>query len=269
MRHHNHPNPFLERMRANETACGTFVFSSDPSVTEIIGAAGFDLVVVDTEHATLGVGDLVAHGRAAAAAGISWWVRVGRFEPSEIGRILDAGAQGVVFPHFGLSPELLSQFTESVRYPPMGSRPTCTGTRSASFGIADFPAYVERANSEVLSIGLIEDASVVDRVEDILASSNLDIVMPGGVGDLASSMGLHGQARHPRVVDAIRRVVKAAKDTGRIKVGVYLSDLTAAADFADLSPDFLIYSIDYKVISSAYRHIRQSLAENMRQGGRT
>jgi 2-keto-3-deoxy-L-rhamnonate aldolase RhmA len=257
------PNPFLERMHANGRAFGTFVFSSDPAVTEMLGAAGFELAIVDTEHAPLTIADIVAHGRAATAANISWWVRVGRFDPSEIGKLLDAGAQGIVLPHFGLNADQSEAMIASFRYPPHGTRPTCTGTRAADYGLASFASYVGRANAEVMSVGLIEDASVIERVEELLQDSALDAIMPGGIGDLASSMGLHGQARHPRVVEAIRRVVKAAKATGRIKVGVYLSDLDAAADLVDLEPDFFVYSIDYKVVSSAYRAIRQSLGSRL------
>jgi 2-keto-3-deoxy-L-rhamnonate aldolase RhmA len=253
------PNPFLERINAQKKALGTFIFSTDPALTEIVAGAGFHLAIIDTEHAVLGYADLAAHGRAAAAAGTSWWVRVGRFDGSEIGKILDCGAQGVIFPHYGLDPALSGQMTASLRYPPRGTRPTCTGARAAAYGLGDFSACVEAADREVLSVGLVEDASVVECVEDILAESDLDVVMPGGIGDLASSLGLHGQARHPKVVEAVRRIIVAAKGTGRIKVGVYLSDIDSAADFEDLSPDFYVYSIDYKVISAAFRSVCNGL----------
>src|SRR3954470_16562060 len=114
-------NPFVERVRAGSGAVGTFVFSSDPAITEIIGGAGFDLAIIDTEHATLSFADLVSHGRAAAAVGLSWWVRVGSFNPAEIGKILDTGAQGVVLPHFGLNTEQSRQMAASLRYPPRGT----------------------------------------------------------------------------------------------------------------------------------------------------
>lgn len=102
------PNPFLRRMEQGQRALGTFVFSPDPGHVEVVASAGFDLAVVDLEHAPLHIGDVANHVRAAQAAGLSCWVRVGHTQPSEIGRLLDAGVQGVILPHFGMD----SQATE-------------------------------------------------------------------------------------------------------------------------------------------------------------
>jgi 2-keto-3-deoxy-L-rhamnonate aldolase RhmA len=76
---------------------------------------------------------------------------------------------------------------------------------------------------------------------------------------LASSRGLHGQARHPKVVEAAMRVVKAAKKKPGMKVGVYLSDIASAAQWRDEGVDFFIYSIDFKVLASAYAEMKAGL----------
>ena len=61
-------------------AFGTFVYSPDPAIVELIGAAGFDFVIVDTEHASLGRRDVENLVRAASGRGISAFVRVNRVE---------------------------------------------------------------------------------------------------------------------------------------------------------------------------------------------
>ena len=111
----NPPNPFRDKMARGETAYGTFVFARDPSVTEIVGSAGFDLAIIDTEHAVLGMPEVVDHLRAAQCAGISAWVRVGDYDPAAVGRILDAGAQGIVFPHYGLAPAQAAEGLSALR----------------------------------------------------------------------------------------------------------------------------------------------------------
>jgi 2-keto-3-deoxy-L-rhamnonate aldolase RhmA len=253
------PDPFARRTNASGPALGTFVFSRDPAATEIVGSAGFDFAVIDTEHAPLNASHLADHVRAAESVGVVPWVRVGNYDAAEVGRLLDAGAQCIIFPHFGLNPETAAAALAATRYAPEGSRPTCTGMRGSDYGLADFAAYTREANRAVGRIGLVEDGSVVERIEEVLESCSVDAVMPGGVGDLASSLGLHGQARHPRVVEAAMRVVKAAKRKPGLKVGVYLSDIASAAQWRDEGVDFFIYSIDFKVMASAYAEVTADL----------
>lgn len=262
------PNPMLEKLARREAALGVLVFSSDPAVTEMAGGAGFDLALIDTEHAALGLPDIVAHVRAAQCAGVSCWVRVGRYDTAEIGRVLDAGAQGIMFPHYGLHPEATATLA-AMRYAPTGERPTCTGIRGTAYGITEFAAYATRANREMMAVGLVEDREVVDHIEEVLEQCPLQAVMPGGAGDLASSLGVHGQARHPLVLDAIRRVVTAAKARPQLAVGVYISDVESMADMLALSADFYVFSIDYKILARAFKDIHAAWLDGIRRAALT
>jgi 2-keto-3-deoxy-L-rhamnonate aldolase RhmA len=256
----SHRNPLLTKFASGEAAFGTFVFSRDPAITEIVAAAGFDLAILDTEHAPLAVGDLVDHARAAHAAGVSCWVRVAGYNAAEVGKILDMGVQGILFPHYGMASAEASAALGALRYAPAGNRPTCTGIRACTYGVGSFTDYATRSDREVMSIGLIEDAEVIERIDEVIGTCELTAVMPGGGGDLATSLGLPGQGNHPRVMAAARRVVETAKRKPGLKVGVYISDLAAAKEWRAMGADFLIYSIDYKVISKAFVDIRQSLS---------
>jgi len=259
------PNPMLAKISRREPALGTLVFSSDPAVTEMAGSAGFDLALIDMEHAPLGLRDVVAHVRAAQCAGVSCWVRVGRYDSAEIGRILDAGAQGIVFPHYGLHPEARAALG-AMRYAPDGDRPTCTGIRGAAYGNSDFAAYASRANRDVIAVGLIEDSDVVEHIDRALDDCPFQAVMPGGAGDLASSLGVHGQARHPLVLGAIRRVVAAAKARPRLTVGVYISDLESMEEMLALSADFYLFSIDYKILARAFKDVHSAWLSRVTKG---
>ena len=78
---------FRDRIRAGDTLLGGFVFSSDPNITEIYAAAGFDFVIIDLEHT---MGDLqiaAAHLQAARAAGIQASVRIGRSQRHDMPRL--------------------------------------------------------------------------------------------------------------------------------------------------------------------------------------
>lgn len=254
---------FRQKLTNGQVGLGSFVFSSDASHTEILGASGFDLAVVDLEHAPLGIADVVNHVRAADGAGISCWVRVGHPQPNEIGRLLDCGVQGVILPHFGLDPEGTRAALGAFRYAPQGSRGTCTGVRSVAHGLGDFPRYAQASNREAMAIGLVEDAAVVENIEAVLADCELDAVVPGGPGDLATSMGLHGQGNHPKVIAAARRIVEAAKAVPGLKVGVYVVDAEAAAMWRGMGVDFLLCSIDNRILARAYQQLHGSLRSAM------
>jgi 2-keto-3-deoxy-L-rhamnonate aldolase RhmA len=253
-------DPCRQRMARNETAIGTFVFSSDTATTEIVAGAGFDFAVIDLEHAPLTIADVLAHARTADGAGISCWGRVGHAEPPEIGRILDTGIQGLILSHFGRDMAQSRAMLDAFRYPPHGSRGTCSGVRGLRYETDDLNAEIQAANRRACSIGLIEDAQVVERIDEVVALPGLDAVMAGGAGDLSASMGLHGQGNHPQVREAAVRIVRAARERG-LKAGVYIGDLQGAQFWRDVGVDFLAFSIDYKVLAKAYRAIHTGLSE--------
>ena len=252
-------NPIWEKLQKGQRGLGTFVFSPDPCHTEIIRHAGFDLVVIDMEHAPLEIGDVAAHTRAANATGISCWARVGHAEPQQIGRLLDQGIHGIVLPHFGLDMTHTQEVLKAFRYAPDGTRGTCSGVRSVSYGLMPVEKYANTSKAQSMAIGLIEDASVVNNIESVLANCKLDAIVPGGPGDLATSMGFLGQGNHPEVIAAVKRIVLAGKSVPGLKVGIYLIDPKTAGMWIDLGVDFFLCSIDYRVMANAYQAIQKEM----------
>ena len=248
----NFPDPFSNKMDKKHSAIGTFIFSTDCANTEIVAGAGFDFVVVDLEHAPLAVGDILNHVRAAASCDITCWARVGHAEPPEVGRILDTGVQGLILSHFGRDMKQSQDLLDAFQYPPNGTRGTCSGVRGLRYQSDDLPNEILQANARAMSIGLIEDAQVVDRIEEVLSMKGLQAVMAGGAGDLSASMGLHGQGSHPKVLEAGLKIIQSAKKQG-LKAGVYLNDVAAAEYWLDYNLDFYALSIDYKILAQAYR----------------
>ena len=246
-----HESRAIERLRRGEECTGSFTFSPDPAHTEIMGRSGLDFVMIDLEHAPLSGADVVAHVRAAVTVGLSPFVRVRHNDPADVGRLLDMGAQGIMFPHLGLDPDATKRALEALRYNPHGSRPTCSGVRAADYGLASFAEYAERSDDEVVAIGLIEDQEIVERIDEVLEEYDVDVVIPGS-GDLATSLGVHGQHTHPSVVEALERVIEATKASGRARPGMYLTDPAAAPRWRALGVEFFLVSIDYRILANAY-----------------
>lgn len=234
-----------EKLRSGVPVLGSFVFSSDPAVSEIYGDAGFDFCVIDLEHAPNDIPGALQHMRACEARRVDAVIRVGQSTEPDIPRLLDAGAAGIMIPHYGMPRS--SSPVAGLRYPPAGGRPTCTGIRAASYGIEPFTNYVERSNQGVFGIGLVEDQLAVDTIESL--AEDIDCLMPGP-SDLASSLGFHGQFNHPEVVAAVDKVLASAGRAGTA-CGMYVTTPGEVAAWHRKGARLFVMSIDYKILGSA------------------
>jgi 2-keto-3-deoxy-L-rhamnonate aldolase RhmA len=251
------PSELKRRLAGNEMTFGSFVFSPDPAVVEILAHAGYHFAIVDLEHAALGVADAVAHIRAGAAAGIAVLVRVEGPQSRYIVQLLDAGAAGIVLPHFGRDRAASEAAVRAMRYAPAGNRPTCTGTRAASYGLADFAAYAAASDAQILAVGLIEDAEVLLDLPALLAACPLDLVMPGAA-DLSASLGMPGAMTHDLVRGAIGKVLACGRAAG-VPVAVYARHSADLEPWRAPPPNAVVLSIDHRVLANAYRGLREAV----------
>ena len=249
---------FKERLAAAQRQRGTFVFSPDPAITEIVGRAGFDFAIVDREHTALGWREIEAHARAAAAVGLSLLVRLQAPDEREVTHALDLGAEGVVVPHFGLDRAASAACVKAARYAPAGERGTCTGVRANGYGLDDFARMVELANSGAAVVVQIEDATVLEGLDELLAAVPVDAVMPG-LADLSTSLGHPGGFRHPEVLAAADRLFASVGRAG-LPLGFYIANSGEIARWAGRAAAFHVYSIDYKIVAEGYRAAAEALA---------
>ena len=243
-------NKIRQCWQAGQPALGTFIFSTDPATTEIAGLAGLDFAVIDTEHAPLGMAEAADHIRAASGARLATLIRIPELDHGLIGKLLDAGADGIMLAHFGKDPDAARAFGSVLRYAPAGDRPSCTGVRAARYALTSYADYVQHANRDLLAIGLVEDADVVPHLDALLKDVHIDALMPGP-GDLSTSLGLYGQPTHPEVRKVIGEVIAAARRAG-VRVGMYLNTPAEIADWLPLKMDFYIYLFDTKILALAY-----------------
>ena len=253
---------FRERVRSGSRLLGGFVFSTDPNITQLYAAAGFDFVIVDLEHTMNDTQIVAAHLRAARASGIEAIVRIGRSQIYDVPRILDAGGSGLMLPHLGLPDYGADAALRAMRYAPEGDRPTCTGVPAAGFGLSPFAEYAHRANAEATAIGLVEDKACVETIDSVLAGGLVDCVMPGPA-DLSVSYGVHGQFPHPLVQGAITTVLEAAQRK-KVAAGLYISDPSEIADGIARGFSVFVLSIDYKLLGATLRKATATMMEHAR-----
>ena len=93
-------NPFRQMLRAHgaKPPIGTWVMSASPIVAEAVGSAGFEWGVIDMEHTPLDLMDLVHLLQAVGNTKMLPVVRVPWNDAVHVKRVLDAGAQTLMFP---------------------------------------------------------------------------------------------------------------------------------------------------------------------------
>ena len=104
-----------------DTALGAFLFFREPLIAEAAALAGYDYVCIDMQHGLQSFEHTVTMLYAMARTDSTPIVRVPWNEPSIIGRVLDAGAYGVIVPMVNTADEARAAVA-ACRYAPIGSR---------------------------------------------------------------------------------------------------------------------------------------------------
>lgn len=205
-------NPVKARLRAGQPVIGITITTNSVETAAQAASLGFDFLWLEMEHSPLSlesVRNIVLATRGLKALPFA---RVPLNELWTAKRVLDAGVLGVMFP-FTSTPELARQAVAACKYPPAGRRGSGAGL--ATFRWPSVEPYFDFADRNVLVIAIIEEVSAVDRIEEIAATPGVDVLFVGP-SDLSFSMGLRGDMNHPRVQEAMLRVVAAAKRQGKI-----------------------------------------------------
>jgi 4-hydroxy-2-oxoheptanedioate aldolase len=181
---------------------------------EIIGGAGFDWIVIDTEHAPNELPAVLAQLQVLAGGTASGVVRPAWNDPVLFKRVLDVGALSLVVP-FVQNAEEARRAVAATRYPPHGIRGVALATRASRYGrVQD---YAVRASDELCVLVQLETRQALGNLESIAAVEGVDGLFIGP-SDLAADLGHLGDSGHPEVRaaidDAIRRICATGKAAG-------------------------------------------------------
>ncbi|NRD75569.1 hypothetical protein HQQ94_20575 [Shewanella sp. VB17] len=176
-----------------------------PVICEMFAYAGFDFAVLDTEHVLISDEDLAHCIRAADCSGLPLLVRVADANSATIGKILDAGAAGIVVSRVS-SVAMAKQVISAAKYPPLGRR-GITGGRNTGFGTIPLQDYVDLANSETLVCLMIECANGMASLPEIVELEHIDMIIEGAL-DLSLSLGYGTQVTHQNVQAQIHKMAQ-------------------------------------------------------------
>jgi 2-keto-3-deoxy-L-rhamnonate aldolase RhmA len=206
-------NPAKQRLKAGNPVLVFNVFESlRPSVVKVVRNAGYHMLMIETEHVLHDEYALTDFVVSARDNGLSPLVTVPTTDRIPVSRLLDAGALGMNLCH-AETPEQVADMVRWMKYPPAGERALAMGANVEYKGVADAERYCREANEATLLMLKIESRRGIENAEALLSNEWVDAVV-FGPGDLAASMGLHGQWRHPAVLEAMETVISLALARG-------------------------------------------------------
>jgi 2-keto-3-deoxy-L-rhamnonate aldolase RhmA len=187
-------------------AIGTWIGFTDPYSVEVIADAGFDWLLIDTEHFPISRESLRTIFVALKGSPSVPVVRLPSNSPDHFQTALDLGAEGVVVPMVS-SRQDAEQAVTFCRYPPIGTR-GFSPTRASRY-FQDLEQYAKSANGQISLIVQIETPQAVTNIDEILSTDGIDGIFIGP-SDLASFMNMAARTNHPDVERVVDRLIHSA-----------------------------------------------------------
>lgn len=252
----NISNPVKKALLERKTTFGTWIQMGHPAVAEILAEAGFDWITVDCEHTDI---DLKAFSSLACGISTKGSVPMARVRENDnlaIRQALDAGAGGVIIPLVNNAGEA-KKAVASAKYPPEGIRGFAF-CRANHWGI-HFDDYVEKANSDIIVIAMIESRQAVENIDEILDVNGIDGIFIGPY-DMSGSYGVTGQTDHPIMIEACRQVADSCRKHGK-SAGIHIVKPSEASIKKALEEGFTFIALGMDTVfldESSRRYLGES-----------
>ncbi len=237
--------------------------TGSPHTVSLFAGAGYDYVCVDTQHtlidenaAALLIGPLVASPIAAL-------VRVSKNEPEMIGKVFDAGADGVIVPQVDTGEEAAAAVAAAL-YPPRGVR--SMGPMRFEMGRA-----IDELEGRASVFAMVESREAIENAEAICSTPGLAGIYVGPL-DLAVSCEKPAFCAYfdppdPEIADMIEHVGAVARSHG-IVAGAHAGTTGMAAYWADRGFRMITLAADVQMLAEcAARDLEHARAHELGRGG--
>lgn len=208
-------NTMKAKLAAGEPVLGCSVMVPSPQVVEMVGCLGFDWVLIDMEHGTIGLESVELMIMAAETTGLTPIVRPPSNAGAAISAAMDRGAAGVQVPHVNTA-EDARRAVAAVKFGAGDHRGLAAGTRPNRYDLHEpVTDYIERSNRESLVCIQLEHAAAIANLDDLLAVEDVDVFFIGP-SDLSQSMGHPGNPAAGPVASAIDSALQGILAAGKV-----------------------------------------------------
>lgn len=233
-------NDAKRRLKAGERLSACWIQLASPLAAEIVAQSGYDIAVIDGEHAPIEPANLYPLVQALGAYPCMPMVRAPWNDFVSIKRLLDCGAMGVHIPYVSTKEEA-ERAVQACKYPPRGVRGIAGSPKACGFG-GNRGRYLQRANDEILVVIAIETLEGANNIEEICEIEDLDGIFIGPM-DLSTNMGYFANAKDEHVQAKIREIEAKALARGKL-LGSVAPNAEAAKALYERGYDYVIFGSD-------------------------
>ena len=244
-------NAFKHALAEGRPQIGLWSSLGSGTAAEILAGAGFDWLLIDTEHAPTELPMVVEQLRAMVGGTASPIVRPAWNDPVLFKRLLDVGVQSFLVPFVQDATEA-ARAVAATRYPPSGTRGVAVTHRANRYGRV--PNYFHRAHEELCVIVQIETRSALSQLEAIATVEGVDALFVGP-SDLAAALGHIGDNRHPDVQAVFADACTRAQRIGK-PIGILAPVEEDARRFLEMGFRFVALGSDIALLRRAAEELR-------------
>jgi 4-hydroxy-2-oxoheptanedioate aldolase len=237
-------NPFKRALKAGQLQIGLWCCLASNISTEALAGAGFDWLLLDSEHSPNELTTVLGQLQAIAGGTAHPIVRPPWNDPVMIKRYLDLGVQTFLIPYVQTEDDA-RRAVAATRYPPRGVRGFAAATRASRFGrVKD---YHTRCEEEMCVLVQVETRLALGNVEAIAHVEGVDGVFIGP-GDLSADLGHVGNAGHPEVRAIIEDTIRRIKAAGNVP-GILTGDEEQSRRYIELGCRFTAVGADIGILA--------------------
>ena len=227
---------------------------------EVMAQCGWDSVTVDMQHGVQDYQSMVQCFQAMDKHPITPLVRVPWNEPGIIGKVLDAGAWGVICPMVNNAAEAKALADASL-YPPLGKRSNGP-IRAGAYGTAT--PYQKIANSEVMVIAMIETQEGIDNIDEILSVPGISGIYIGP-SDMGLSLGMEPMLdrEEPIIMEIYQKLLASCRKHGKF-AGLHNGSAAYPARMIKMGFQLCTIANDSGLMAKA---AREAVSQARKEGG--
>lgn len=242
------PNALKKLLKEGKSCIGTWSVVPSASAANILGAAGFDFVIIDMEHGPVSFDLAEDMVRALEGESCAPLLRVSSNEAPLILRALEIGAHGIVVPQIETAQQA-ANVARAVKYMPLGTRGVSVFTRSSGYYAVGQKGRTDKENKETMTVVLVEGAEGIKNLDAILRVKNIDVVYIGTY-DLSQSLGIPDRVDSPKVIKEVEICVKKIRAAG-VAAGVLALNEKDIKKWLNIGIQFIPYMADCGIFYKA------------------
>jgi 4-hydroxy-2-oxoheptanedioate aldolase len=238
-------NNVLKIIEDNKFCLNGWLSIPNSFTAEAMAKMGWDSITIDMQHGQNDYSNCISMLQAISSSNSVPFARVPWNEPGIIMRMLDLGVLGIIAPMIN-SKNQCEEFVSYCNYSPIGQRSFGPMRAQLIYG----SDYYENANSNIISLAMIETKEAVENIDEILSVPNLTGIYIGP-GDMSSSYGLKPQfdVKDNPVFSNIKMIVSKAKALGKI-AGIHNGSPAYAKEMINIGYNFVTVSSDFRSMTT-------------------